>query len=109
MPRENQFVITAASEVMAVFALSSDLQDLRQRLGRIVVASTYDGEPVTAEMLKVAGAMTVVMKDAIKPNLVQTLEGPAGARARRAVRQHRARGQLDPGRPHRAQGRPTTS
>jgi len=75
VPRENQFVITAASEVMAVFALSSDLQDLRQRLGRIVVASTYTGEPVTAEMLKVAGAMTVVMKEAIKPNLVQTLEG----------------------------------
>jgi len=68
-------VITAASEVMAVFALSSDLQDLRQRLGRIVVASTYTGEPVTAELLRVAGAMTVVMKDAIKPNLVQTLEG----------------------------------
>ena len=75
VPRENQFVITAASEVMAVFALASDLKDLRQRLGRIVVASTYAGEPVTAEMLKVAGAMTVVMKDAIKPNLVQTLEG----------------------------------
>ena len=75
VPRENQFVITAASEVMAVFALASDLKDLRQRLGRIVVASTFAGEPVTAEMLKVAGAMTVVMKDAIKPNLVQTLEG----------------------------------
>src|SRR5215204_5324678 len=75
VPRENQFVITAASEVMAVFALASDLADLRQRLGRIVVASTMTGEPVTAEMLKVAGAMTVVMKDAIKPNLVQTLEG----------------------------------
>ena len=75
VPRENQFVITAASEVMAVFALASDLKDLRQRLGRIVVASTYAGEPVTAEMLKVAGAMTVVMKDALKPNIVQTLEG----------------------------------
>jgi formyltetrahydrofolate synthetase len=75
VPRENQFVITAASEVMAVFALASDLKDLRQRLGRIVVASTFAGEPVTAEMLKVAGAMTVVMKDAIKPNIVQTLEG----------------------------------
>jgi len=75
VPRENQFVITAASEVMAVFALSSDLQDLRQRLGRIVVAYTYTGEPVTAEMLKVAGAMTVVMKEALKPNIVQTLEG----------------------------------
>src|SRR5438034_141961 len=75
IPRENEFVITAASEIMAIFALASDLQDLRQRLGRIVVASTYDGEPVTAEMLKAAGAMTVIMKDAIKPNLVQTLEG----------------------------------
>ncbi len=75
VPREHQFVITAASEVMAIFALSNGLADLRRRLGRIVVASTYDGVPVTAEMLKVAGAMTVVMKDAIKPNLVQTLEG----------------------------------
>jgi formate--tetrahydrofolate ligase len=75
IPRENEFVITAASEIMAIFALSSDVKDLRQRLGRIVVASTYDGEPVTAEMLRAAGAMTVIMKDAIKPNLVQTLEG----------------------------------
>jgi formate--tetrahydrofolate ligase len=75
VPREQQFVITAASEVMAIFALSNGLTDLRRRLGRIVVATTYDGEPVTAEMLKVAGAMTVVMKDAIKPNIVQTLEG----------------------------------
>jgi formate--tetrahydrofolate ligase len=75
VPRESQFVITAASEVMAVLALASDLQDLRQRLGRIVVASTYDGEPVTAEMLRAAGAMTVILKEAIKPNLVQTLEG----------------------------------
>jgi len=75
VPRENGFVITAASEVMAVLALASDLADLRARLGRIVVASTADGEPVTAEQLKVAGAMTVIMKDALKPNLVQTLEG----------------------------------
>jgi formate--tetrahydrofolate ligase len=75
VPREHQFVITAASEVMAVFALANSLADLRRRLGRIVVGSTYTGEPVTAEMLKVAGAMTVVMKDAIKPNIVQTLEG----------------------------------
>src|SRR5256885_1287926 len=75
IPRENEFVITAASEIQAIFALASDLQDLRARLGRIVVASTYDGEPVTAEMLRAAGAMTVIMKDAIKPNLVQTLEG----------------------------------
>ena len=75
VPRENQFVIVAASEIMAVLALSSDLADLRTRLGRIVVASTYDGTPVTADELRVAGAMTVIMKEAIKPNLVQTLEG----------------------------------
>jgi formyltetrahydrofolate synthetase len=75
IPRQNEFVITAASEVMAVFALAHDLKDLRQRLGRIVVASTYDGLPVTAEQLRVAGAMTVIMKEAIRPNLVQTLEG----------------------------------
>jgi formate--tetrahydrofolate ligase len=75
VPRENGFVITAASEVMAVLALANDLPDLRARLGRIVVASTHEGEPVTAEQLGVAGAMTVVMKDALEPNLVQTLEG----------------------------------
>jgi formate--tetrahydrofolate ligase len=75
VPRENQFVIVAASEIMAVLALSSDLADLRARLGRVVVASTYDGTPVTAEDLRVAGAMAVIMKEAIKPNLVQTLEG----------------------------------
>jgi formate--tetrahydrofolate ligase len=75
IPRENEFVITAASEVMASLALSSDLQDLRRRLGRIIVASTYGGQPVTADMLQAGGAMTVIMKDAIKPNLVQTLEG----------------------------------
>ena len=60
---------------MAILALCEDIQDLRRRLGRVVVGSTYDGDPVTAEDLKVAGAMTVIMKDSIKPNLVQTLEG----------------------------------
>jgi len=74
IPRENEFVITAASEIMAILALASDLHDLRARLGRIVVASTHDGEPVTAEQLRVAGAMTVVMRESIEPNLVQTLE-----------------------------------
>nr|MBA3691387.1 formate--tetrahydrofolate ligase [Actinomycetota bacterium] len=73
--RENPWVIVAASEIMAILALASDLQDLRARIGRIVVASTFGGAPVTAEQLKVAGAMTVIMKDALKPNLVQTLEG----------------------------------
>ena len=75
VPRENSFVITAASEVMAVFALAADLRDLRRRLGRIIVAETRDGRPVTADDLRVAGAMTVIMKDALQPNLVQTLEG----------------------------------
>jgi formate--tetrahydrofolate ligase len=75
VPRENQFVIVAASEVMAVLALAADLTDLRARLGRVVVASREDGTPVTADDLQVAGAMAVIMKDAIKPNLVQTLEG----------------------------------
>ena len=75
IPRENPFVITAASEIMAVLALASNLQDLRARIGRIVVAETREGTPVSADDLRVAGALTVVMKDAIKPNLVQTLEG----------------------------------
>src|SRR5215470_1052072 len=74
VPRENEFVITAASEIMAILALAADLLDLRARIGRIVVGSTYEGEPVTAEDLHAAGAMTVVMRDAIEPNLVQTLE-----------------------------------
>jgi formate--tetrahydrofolate ligase len=75
LPRETEFVITVASEVMAVLALASDLADLRARLGRMVLATTRDGRPVTAEDLKVAGSMTVLLTDAIKPNLLQTLEG----------------------------------
>jgi formate--tetrahydrofolate ligase len=74
-PRETEFVITVASEVMAILALASDLRDLRQRLARVVLATTKDGTPVTAEDLKVAGSMTVLLADAIKPNLLQTLEG----------------------------------
>ncbi|WP_207782499.1 formate--tetrahydrofolate ligase [Phytoactinopolyspora limicola] len=73
-PRQTGFDITAASEVMAVLALSASLQDLRERLARIVVAYSYDGEPVTAEMLRAAGAMTVILREAIKPNLMQTAE-----------------------------------
>jgi len=75
IPRENEFVITAASEVMASLALASDLQDLRRRIGRIVVASSFDGEPITADKLQAGGAMTVILKEAIKPNIVQTMEG----------------------------------
>jgi formyltetrahydrofolate synthetase len=73
--RQTGFDITAASEVMAIVAVARDLQDLRARLGAITVGSTFEGEPVTAEQLRAAGAMTVLLKDTIKPNLVQTLEG----------------------------------
>lgn len=73
--RESETVITVASEVMAVLALASGLADLRARLGRIVVAETVDGKPVTTEDLKVAGSMAALLRDAIKPNLLQTLEG----------------------------------
>ncbi len=72
--RQTGFDITAASEVMTILALASSLQDLRKRLGRIVVGFTYEGAPVTAEQLRAAGAMAVMMRDAIKPNLLQTLE-----------------------------------
>jgi len=74
IPRETGYDITVASEVMAILALTTSLKDMRQRIARIVIGSTYDGKPVTAEDLKVAGAMTVLMKDAIKPNLLQTIE-----------------------------------
>lgn len=73
-PRETGFDITVASEVMAILALTTSLKDLRQRLGRIVFGSTFDGKAVTAEELQVAGAMAVLLRDAIKPNLLQTLE-----------------------------------
>jgi formate--tetrahydrofolate ligase len=75
VPREAAFVITAASEVMAVLAMATDHRDLRARLGRIEVAQTAAGEPVTAEVLDAAGAMAALLRDAVRPNLVQTLEG----------------------------------
>jgi formate--tetrahydrofolate ligase len=74
-PRESEWQITVASEVMAILALASSLEDLRARLGRIVLATGRDGHAITAEDLKVAGAMTVLLRDALKPNLLQTLEG----------------------------------
>jgi formate--tetrahydrofolate ligase len=73
--RQAGFDITAASEVMAILALSTSLQDMRERMGRIVIGTTAEGKPITAEDLRAAGAMTVIMRDAIKPNLMQTLEG----------------------------------
>ena len=75
IPREDHFIITVASEVMAILCLAADIDDLKKRLGNILVAYNYNGEPVYARDLKADGAMTVLLKDAIKPNLVQTLEG----------------------------------
>ena len=75
VPREDGFEITVASEVMAVLCLASDIMDLKARLARIIVGYTYDGRPVTAHDLKAEGAMAALLKDALKPNLVQTLEG----------------------------------
>jgi formate--tetrahydrofolate ligase len=75
VPRQDSFCITVATEVMAAFCLASDLKDLKARMGRILVAYTYSGEPVYAHDLKAEGAMAALLKDAIKPNLVQTLEG----------------------------------
>lgn len=75
VPRETGFEITAASEIMAVLSLSTDIGDLRRRLGQVVVGVTRDGNPVTAEAIGAAGAMTLLLKDALMPNLVQTLEG----------------------------------
>jgi formate--tetrahydrofolate ligase len=74
-PREDGFDITVASEIMAIFCLSTSITDLKERLGRIVVGYTYDDKPVTAHQLKAEGAMAALLKDALKPNLVQTLEG----------------------------------
>ena len=74
VPREDGFQITVASEIMAIFCLATDIDDLKARLARIVVGYTYDGKPVTAADLKAVGAMAALLKDALKPNLVQTLE-----------------------------------
>lgn len=72
--REDHFVITVASEIMAILCLASDMEDLKERLGKIVVAYNYEGQPVTAEDLQAVGAMAALLKDAMKPNLIQTLE-----------------------------------
>ena len=74
MVREDHFVITVASEIMAILCLAEDIRDLKERLGKIIVAYNFSGDPVTAEELKATGAMTALLKDAIKPNLIQTLE-----------------------------------
>ncbi|EOD01133.1 formate--tetrahydrofolate ligase [Caldisalinibacter kiritimatiensis] len=74
VPREDGFDITVASEIMAILCLADDLEDLKDRLGKMIVAYTYDNEPITADDLNATGALTILLKDAIKPNLVQTLE-----------------------------------
>lgn len=74
MVREDHFVITVASEIMAILCLADDMHDLKKRLGRIIVAYTFDGKPVTADDLQATGAMAALLKDALKPNLIQTLE-----------------------------------
>jgi formate--tetrahydrofolate ligase len=74
VPRQDGFDITVASEVMAIFCLSTSLHDLKERLAKIIVAYDYDGKPITCAMLKAQGAMAALLKDALKPNLVQTIE-----------------------------------
>ncbi len=75
VPREDHFIITVASEVMAILCLANDIDDLKERLGKILVAYSYTGEPIYAKDIKAEGAMTALLKDAINPNLIQTLEG----------------------------------
>ncbi len=99
VPREDGFDITVASEVMAVLCLASDILDLKARLGRIIVGYTYAGAPVTAHDLKAEGAMAALLKDALKPNLVQTLEHTPALDPWRPVCQHRPRLQLRHGHP----------
>ncbi|BBF42075.1 formate--tetrahydrofolate ligase [Lachnospiraceae bacterium KM106-2] len=72
--REDHFIITVASEIMAILCLANDMKDLKERLGKIIVAYTYDGKPVTAKEIKAVGSMAALLKDALKPNLIQTLE-----------------------------------
>ncbi|NLL69591.1 MAG: formate--tetrahydrofolate ligase [Epulopiscium sp.] len=74
VPREDSFIISVASEVMAILCLAQDIHDLKERIGRIIIGYTYEGEPVTAKDLQAPGAMTALLKDALKPNLIQTLE-----------------------------------
>ncbi len=91
VPHEAGYDITVASEVMAVFCLSESLTELKERLGRIIVAYTRERKPITAADLKAHGAMSALLKHAIKPNLVQTLENNPALDPRRPVRQHRPR------------------
>ena len=91
VPRETGFDIAVASEVMAILALTTSLDDMRERFGRIVIGMTNDKKPVTAEQIGAAGAMTVLMKEALRPNLLQTLENTPVSGSCRTICQHRAR------------------
>ena len=91
MVREDHFVITVASEIMAILCLADDLADLKRRLGRIIVAYDFDGNPVTADDLKATGAMTALLKDAVKPNIIQTLEHTPALVHGRTVCEHCSR------------------
>ena len=91
MVREDHFVITVASEIMAILCLADDLTDLKKRLARIVVAYNFDGEPITADDLNATGAMAALLKDAIKPNIIQTLEHTPALVHGGPVRKYRAR------------------
>ena len=104
-PREAGFDITVASEVMAIFCLASDLADLQRRLGQIQIGQTRDKKPVTAKDLSAQGSMAALLKDALAPNLVQTLENNPGLHPWRAVRQYRAWLQLGDRHQGRAQAR----
>ena len=99
------FAIAVSSEIMAILAVATDLKDMRERMGRIVVAYSKDGKPVTTHDLGCDGAMTAWMVEAINPNLLQTIEGQPVLRARRAVRQHRHRPVLHHRRPRGAEAR----
>ena len=102
-PREDGYDITVASEIMAVLCLATSIADLKARLARMIVGYTYDEKPVTAGDLKAAGAMAALLKDALKPNLVQTLEHTPGAHPRRPLCQHRPRLQQRAGHAHGAE------
>jgi Formate-tetrahydrofolate ligase (EC 6.3.4.3) len=95
IPRETGFEITAASEIMAVLSLSTDVGDLRRRLGQVVVGMTRDGEPITAEAIGAAGAMTLLLKEALMPNLVQNAGGYPSSGAHRSLWQHSDRLQFN--------------
>ncbi len=90
MPREDGFDITVASEIMAILCLSDDIEDLKKRISSIIVGYSYDDEPVTAGQLNAQGAMAALLKDALKPNLVQTLEHTPCIYSRRTFCQHSA-------------------